>query len=64
MLEMVIHMKKRVKEKPLRWIAIWIALGAAIGVPMENIPLGVGMGVCKGFLLFLIHGFRNNKKLS
>ena len=55
-------MKKRVKENPIRWIPIWIALGAGIGVPMENIPIGIGIGTCIGFSFFLINNIRNKKK--
>jgi len=51
-------MKKRVKENPLLWIPIWIALGAAIGVPINNITIGVGIGNGIGFFLFLISYFK------
>lgn len=55
-------MKKLVKEKPLRWIAIWIALGGGIGVPLNNIAIGVGIGSMIGFSFFLIENFKNKKK--
>ena len=57
-------MKKRFKEKPIRWIPIWMAIGAGIGVPLNNIPIGVGFGTCIGFMLFLIHNSKNNKEIS
>jgi|GEM_PF-2434239 hypothetical protein len=57
-------MKKRIKEDPILWIPIWIALGAGIGVPFDNIPIGVGFGTCIGFILFLIFNFKINKKIS
>jgi len=56
-------MKKRFREKPLLWIPIWIALGAGIGVPMNSIPIGVGIGTIIGFLFFLIITFRYKKKV-
>ena len=49
-----------VKKKPQSWIGIWIALVAGIGVPMENIPYGVGIGFAIGFLFFLIFRFKRN----
>jgi len=55
-------MKKRIKENPIFWIPIWIALGSGIGVPIENIPIGVGIGTCIGFFVFLINTIRNKKK--
>jgi hypothetical protein len=54
-------MKLKVKEKPLRWIAIWIPIGASIGIPIENLPIGVGLGTGIGFFLFFI-SYRRNKK--
>lgn len=57
-------MKKRIKEDPILWVPIWIALGAGIGVPLDNIPIGVGFGTCIGFILFLIFNFKINKKIS
>ena len=64
MLKMVNGMKKRVKDKPLYWIGIWIALGAAIGIPIGNIPIGVGLGTCIGFFFFLTSFLRNKSKVS
>ena len=55
-------MKKCFKENPLRWIPIWIALGAAIGFPINNIPIGVSIGTGIGFFLFLISYFKIKKK--
>ena len=54
-------MRKRIEEKPIRWVPIWIALGAAIGVPFNNIPIGVGFGTGIGFFLFIVLSFRNKK---
>lgn len=55
-------MRIKVKEKPLRWIAIWIPLGAAIGIPFENIPVGIGLGTGIGFFLFFISYLRKSKE--
>jgi len=55
-------MKKFIKEKPQCWIAIWMALGAGIGVPLDNIAIGVGIGVVIGFSFFLKENFKNKKK--
>jgi len=54
-------MNKRINKKPIRWIPIWIAIGAGIGVPFNNIPIGVGFGTAIGFFLFVILSFRNKK---
>jgi uncharacterized protein (DUF58 family) len=56
-------MKKRFKEKPLLWIPIWMALGSGIGVPINSIPIGVGLGTMIGFLFFLIITVRYKKKI-
>ena len=48
-------------KKPQSLIGIWIALGAALGVPIGNIPLSVGIGACIGFLLLLFF-YRGNLK--
>ena len=55
-------MKKRFKEKPIRWIPIWIAIGGGIGVPMDNIPIGIGFGKGIGSIFFLIFSIKNKKK--
>jgi len=56
-------MKKRFKEKPQLWIPIWMALGAGLGVPINNIPIGVGFGTIIGFLFFIINNYRFKKKV-
>ena len=54
-------MKKRFIELPILFIPIWICLGAAIGVPMENISIGVGFGSFIGIGLFLKFQYKNKK---
>jgi hypothetical protein len=61
---MAIYMKKIVKEKPQAWIGIWVALGAALGVPIENIPVGVGLGACIGLLFFFMFYLKNKKNIN
>lgn len=53
---------KRVTEKPLRWIGIWIAIGGALGVPFENIPLGIGIGTGIGVIFVLISYLKTKYK--
>ena len=56
-------MTKRVNEKPLRWLAIWVAIGAALGVPFENIPLGIGLGTGIGAIFVLTSYLRTKNNI-
>ena len=41
------------------WIGICTALGAGIGVAIDSIPIGVGIGAVAGMAVFLAINLRN-----
>lgn len=38
----------RLKKRPVKMLGLGIAIGAGVGVALENIPMGVALGVAIG----------------
>jgi len=54
--------KPKAGLNPVTWVGAGLAVGAGVGVAMDNIALGVGLGLFIGAILSLIYSARNKKK--
>ena len=54
--------KPKAGPHPVTWVGAGLAVGAGVGVAMDNIALGVGLGLFVGALISLIYSARNKKK--
>jgi hypothetical protein len=43
------------------WLVIGICAGTALGVALDNIPMGVSMGACSGMLVLLLTVFEKDE---
>lgn len=50
--------------RSFRWLGIGVALGAGVGVAMDNIPIGAGLGITIGALISIANYMYNKKNQS
>lgn len=43
--------KEPILKRPASWIGIGLAIGAGVGVALNDIPLGIGLGMLIGGLI-------------
>ena len=46
------------RENPGKWVALGIAVGTAIGVSMDQLSMGVGLGAAFGLIIYAIRSRR------
>jgi hypothetical protein len=53
---------RKTEFPPYAWLGVGVALGAGIGVAMDNIAIGAGIGVAIGAAMAATHQLLNKKK--
>ena len=53
--------KSPLQKRPASWIGIGLALGAGVGVALDNIALGISIGMLIGALISLQQSRKGNE---
>ena len=53
---------RRTEFPPYAWVGVGVALGAGIGVAMDNIAIGAGIGVAIGAAMAATQQLLNRRK--